>query len=619
MKIAIANICRSITGRNYEYHLYTTKTFVETRSGGKIDVDIVDVFMTDDVQTSAKVLLSSGYSIVLFRIFHWSTKYASKVCGELSDKDLLMGVWGYDSAAHPENYFSKSINFIIQDEPELSLYEVASYIIEKRDPSRAAGIIFRNKKEKEAIYGASRQLPKLDLIPSPYLNGMIPVDSETVVHWEVARGCLYRCDFCSDFSHLNNVRYHSPSYMEKELEFFCDRGVREIIIGAPVANINNQYFKVILELMERLAPDVHFDIQLRPDILSRDEIDVLSRLNVYISFGIQTFEKKILSDLRTSLNIEKARNNIRYMNNYPTLAFGIDIIGGLPKIDYDSFLGDIDAAMRLWPVNLNIFRLSLFPGTVLANRQREFGYSVRKDFPYYVRENEDLSVRDAEKIDEMAESVDFMYNRGRMVTIFTTLSDALKQKPHEVLERWLRWTRKNEVDFSREDFDYVFKVTEDFFSYMFSRFQQKKLWPIARDILVHNYCYTSSMSTVDEDIITYPYTIEQMDESSNVGLNASVFTESFSYNIEELTETTIYNLERSYEDMEKEESEAVVYRFEGDVFTEVVSEVEADIFRFIDKKGITTLGEIKKRYSDYDVEEIVSLWCDDGVLFVKND
>ncbi|HQN72309.1 MAG TPA: B12-binding domain-containing radical SAM protein [bacterium] len=620
MKVAIVNVNRSRISRNTEYHLFTLKAFIDERAVSDIETEIINIYMTDDMATTANLLKNKNADIILFSVLYWNSAYILKLAESCRTLPAIKGLWGHDTFSHPEEYLKKDFDFIIQDEPELALYEMASLKKENRDISSASGIIFKDRVKKTFVFGENKVISDLDLIPSPYLKEMIEVDEHTVVYWEVARGCSFKCDFCVEFSKAGNLRYHSFAYLEKELRYFVSRNVSQIVIGCPIFNLSHQHFVKILDMLKFHLPHASVEIQARPDLLTREDIESLAEMNVFINIGLQTVNQKVHENLMTSLNVENALNIIRYMANFPNLPFGIDIIAGLPKMTFDDFLNDLENAFNLWPVSLNVFRLSMYPGTRMFNRMREYNYTVEHSYPYRALDNPQFNKREFEKISEMAEGIDVLYNKGRMVSIITMLAKGLEMPCHEIITRWNKWIKKQPVDMNSMDpddinYDQLFEYINEFFSYLFDRFQKKKLWPVASDILKHNYFYTTSLMTLEEDIITYPYQIEAIDNKTLIGINCSAFFDKFSYDIEDIIETGYIDLKKYSGDVDKESMYGLVYRLDGSVFTKTITDEEGSIFSFIRKKNSVSISEIQKKFKNIDVLNFITFWCDEGVLF----
>ena len=112
------------------------------------------------------------------------------------------------------------------------------------------------------------------------------------------------------------------------------------------------------------------------------DIETLADMNGFLNIGLQTTNQKVHENLLTSFNVDKALSNIRYMANFPTLMFGIDVIAGLPRMSYEDFLNDLEVVFNLWPISINLKHLSVYPGTKIYNRMREFGYTIENSYPY---------------------------------------------------------------------------------------------------------------------------------------------------------------------------------------------------------------------------------------------
>ncbi|HOW50951.1 MAG TPA: radical SAM protein [bacterium] len=617
MRIALVAISKNRVSRDIDYHILTAKAFVEERSNGRFRADILELAMTDDLATGTAMLVNGDYDVILFHLVHWNIDHFRRTVAQLGEPRALIGVWGHDSFAHPDDYLKGPVRFVIQDEPELPLFEIASLVAEGSSPAQASDIILRDDAQKSYLYSARRVLDPLDLIPSPYLAGLIEVDENTSVYWETSRGCLFRCDFCVEFSHLSNVRYHSFGYLEKELALFRDRGVRHIVIGAPLFNLSHQHFTKILAMLNEYLPGARIEMQVRPDILTREEIDILAQMNVLLHFGIPTFKTKVLEQMATSINVEKALQNIRYINNYPDLPFTIDIMAGLPKTSYQDFLDDLEQTFYLWPVRIDVYRLSLYPGTRSYNRIREFELRIDHEYPWHIVESPQFSKRDIEKIDEIAEGVEMLYDRGRMVSVFTMMADSLGLKCAEVIERWNKHLRKGEFDITEDtDFDTLFARMTAFFSQLYEKQQKKKIWPLAEDLLSHNRLYTMSLMTVEDDRLTFPYQLDSMNDASIVGMNRSAFVKRFTYNIEDVIDAGYIDLRRFAAEEDKENLYGLIYRLEGGAFTRSVTDEEGRLFLWLAEHGETTLGKLRKKFPDYDVMDMVAHWCSEGALYL---
>ena len=208
-----------------------------------------------------------------------------------------------------------------------------------------------------------------------------------------------------------------------------------------------------------------------------------------------------------------------------------------------------------------------------------------------------------------------------MVSVITMLAKGLEMPCCEIVLRWNKWIRKQAPDLDTSDVDLIeyprlFEYIHEFFAYIFDRFQKKKLWPLASDLLKHNHFYTTSLMVEKDDVITMPYQLDSINDSTVLGVNDSAFFSKFSYNIEDLIDAGYIDLKKYTADVDKEELYGVVYRIDGAVFAKVVSADEFAVFDFVRSKKNVTFSELKKKFKKADVLDIVCNWCEEGVLFV---
>ena len=121
---------------------------------------------------------------------------------------------------------------------------------------------------------------------------------------------------------------------------------------------------------------------------------------------------------------------------------------------------------------------------------------------------------------------------------------------------------------------------------------------------------------MEDDIISMPYEIDAVNDSSKFAVNNSVFFDKFSYDIEDVADNGYIDLKKYASAVDKEALCGLVYRIEGSVFTKVISDDEYAVFKYLrDKKG-ATLAELKSKFKKVDVLNIVCTWAIDGVIYM---
>ena len=113
-----------------------------------------------------------------------------------------------------------------------------------------------------------------------------------------------------------------------------------------------------------------------------------------------------------------------------------------------------------------------------------------------------------------------------------------------------------------------------------------------------------------------PYQIDNIENGTLIGINSSSFFDKFSYDIEDIIETGYIDLKKYSTDIDKESMYGLVYRLDGSVLTKTITDEEYSAFTLIRKKGTVSVSEIQKKFKNLNIMELISVWCDEGVLFI---
>ena len=117
-------------------------------------------------------------AIICFSCFVWNIGILEKASKILRSKGYVCIAGGPEITAHPSFY--DGFDYKVSGEGEISV----PLLIQK---------IIQSEKSDNVIISQS---PELNLIHSPYLDGIIdPAEYEGAL-WELARGCPYKCAYC---------------------------------------------------------------------------------------------------------------------------------------------------------------------------------------------------------------------------------------------------------------------------------------------------------------------------------------------------------------------------------------------------------------------------------------
>jgi radical SAM superfamily enzyme YgiQ (UPF0313 family) len=123
------------------------------------------------------------------------------------------------------------------------------------------------------------------------------------------------------------------------------------------------------------------------------------------------------------------------------VSFGLDLIYGLPGDTLAGYRKSLDFALSLYPNNLDLFRLSVLPGTILFEKAAEYGLKTNGKAPYMMISTPDFSAADLAKAEKLSRGTEIFYNQGRAVAWFNQVLYPLKMRPSIFLDEFAAWLR----------------------------------------------------------------------------------------------------------------------------------------------------------------------------------
>jgi radical SAM superfamily enzyme YgiQ (UPF0313 family) len=283
---------------------------------------------------------------------------------------------------------------------------------------------------------------ELAALPSPWLDaaldGIFATGNRGAL-WELTRGCPFHCAYCYESKGSRAVRRFPDDRLQKELALFVRKKIPYIFVLDPCFNIDNDRALKILDMIEKESRKnkeaIHWHFEIRGELITRSQARAFTRLGASLQIGLQTGDPKVSALAGRDLDRKLFSSKINILNQEGAI-FGLDLIYGLPGDSLAGYLCSLDYALSLYPNNLDMFRLSVLPGTEMADRAAEFGLKAEKEAPYNIISTPDFSAADLAKAEKVSGAADIFYNRGRAVAWFNQILKPLKLRPSLFIERF---------------------------------------------------------------------------------------------------------------------------------------------------------------------------------------
>jgi hypothetical protein len=229
-------------------------------------------------------------------------------------------------------------------------------------------------------------LPDLNVLGSPYQAGILDVADEQMLLLETIRGCRFQCKFCYYPKSYDKVYFVSDAAVRQELNHAVKRGAREVVLLDPTLN-QRKDFAEFLRLLDACNPGqrFHYFGELRAEGITAETAALLRQANfTEVEVGLQSVGPQAMSLMARNNNLRSFERGVRAMLR-EGIKVKVDLIVGLPGDTDESIRGGMrylrDEGLY---ADVQVFQLSILPGTAFRHEAAALGLTFQPRPPYYV-------------------------------------------------------------------------------------------------------------------------------------------------------------------------------------------------------------------------------------------
>ncbi len=239
-------------------------------------------------------------------------------------------------------------------------------------------------------------MPDLNELGSPYLAGILDAAEEQMLLLETTRGCVFKCKFCYYPKSYDRQYYLSPDAILANLRHADERGAREVFLLDPTLN-QRKDFADFLRVLARGNPGGRFSYfgELRGEGVTEETAALLRAANfTEVEVGLQSIDPEAMKRMDRKNNLRAFERGVRAMRA-EGIAVKVDLIVGLPGDTVESVRRGLHY-LRVSDLcsDLQVFNLSILPGTAFRQEAAELGLAYQPRPPYYLLHTPTLSRAD---------------------------------------------------------------------------------------------------------------------------------------------------------------------------------------------------------------------------------
>lgn len=368
--------------------------------------------------------------VIGFSCYIWNIAMIREIITELHKlrPDLPIFLGGpevtYDAAKLMQEY--PFLTGIFIGEGEGTFAEVVSLYAEGKEEEKLSEIPGLYLKS-----GMTGEREPLDLTTIPFLYDDLEPFSNRIIYYETQRGCPFRCSYCLS-SIDKTVRFRDIHVVEKELQFFLDRKVKQVKFVDRTFNCNHEHAMAIWQyLYENDNGVTNFHFEIAGVLLREDELALIGKMRpglVQFEIGVQSTNPDTLREIRRVMDIKKLKTVVEALKKTGNVHVHLDLIAGLPYENYESFARSFDEVYAMEPDQLQLGFLKVLKGSYMAEKAKEYGLTFTDSPPYEVLCTKWLSFMEVRRLKRIEEMVEIYHNSGQFGHILPVLIFHFKDK-----------------------------------------------------------------------------------------------------------------------------------------------------------------------------------------------
>ncbi len=411
----------------------------------------------DPIQIARELANKDLYAIGL-SIYLWNRDWFDSFTKELEalNKNIIIFAGGSEISANATSFDLNLYRFLVSGEGEETTIIALKKLIND-EPLIHKGILSK----ENPTYSLSDNV-NLDSLSSPFLTQVCDpfLDEDCSILWEMTRGCPFKCGFCFESKGLRTVRNYPFERIEAELDYIVGKGIKDIFVLDPTFNIDKKRTLKILNLIKYKAQDIHFTFEIRAELIDEDIAKAFSEIFCSLQIGLQSIHSDVLKTVNRNFKLDLFKEKISILEKL-NIVYGLDLIIGLPNDNLTKFKESLDFTVFCKPSNIDIFLLSLLPGTKIYDEIDKYKIQYNKESPYTLIQNPSFKLEDIEKALKIKKGCDLFYTKGEAVMFMKVISDAFEITPSQIFESFIEFLENNFSENEIENID-IFELQDAF-------------------------------------------------------------------------------------------------------------------------------------------------------------
>jgi anaerobic magnesium-protoporphyrin IX monomethyl ester cyclase len=262
-------------------------------------------------------------------------------------------VGGPEPGAYTLEYLQAGADFVVSGEGEVTMEELLQAMrCGETDFTKIAGLSGLDENAKMFQGPPRGQIENLDQQPWPareaidvrrYVETWRTHHGTGSVNFITARGCPFRCNWCSHQVYGQSHRRRDPLLVVDEVEWLLGQYSPDMIwVSDDVFTINHAWIRTYAAEMKRRGLRIPFECISRADRLNAEMFDLLAELGCFrIWIGSESGSQRILDAMDRGVKVEQVQDAVR-MSRERGIQSGMFLMWGYEGEELEDIEATID-------------------------------------------------------------------------------------------------------------------------------------------------------------------------------------------------------------------------------------------------------------------------------------
>ena len=358
----------------------------------RLHIDVLEPAATDALGDTllADRIARDEPEFVGFSLYLWNSERSLHLAREVKRRSPRTRILIGGPEVSPDNAFilqQPGADVAVTGEAEDTFARVMTALTDGASPAGVPGVAVRGPLGFNAFAPQPAAGFALSEYPSPYVEGLVPVERERSTYVETVRGCRSHCTFCFYPRSSSVLRTLDVGQSASLIAALRDRGAREVVFLDPTFNHRPELEPLLDALArENQSRALTFFAEVRAEGLTPQQARKLKQAGFdRLEIGLQSVNRGTLKRVRRGGSPEKVAEAARMLHG-EGIELLVDLIVGLPGDTPDDVLRGMDfLEANGLSEEAQVFPLSLLPGTAMRASAAEDGVVFDAAPPYRVR------------------------------------------------------------------------------------------------------------------------------------------------------------------------------------------------------------------------------------------